>query len=140
MKYVLFVVLLFGCASSPKMVDILTIPVPDGFKCEEHDNNRVLWVNENMLTMDAMDWYAKKSGFVRNQNNTGIFTHDGQKFHLSFGIWAMGGSSIEITRIHKGKSRIGDKIKDKKDETIDEIENEVLDTGKDILKRMILPW
>ena len=129
-----------SCASSQKQIDILSVPVPNGFRCEEYDNSRAFWVYEDTIASDAMDWYNKLWGWeVKGQDNTKILTKDKQKFRLSFGIWTVSGSSIEITRIGKG-SKLGDKVKDKKDEAIDETENEGLDKVKDTIKGAIIPW
>ncbi|MEW6686422.1 MAG: hypothetical protein AB1393_09510 [Candidatus Edwardsbacteria bacterium] len=104
-----------GCASSQKQIDILSIPVPDGFRCEKYDNSRAFWVNEDVIASDAMDWYNKLWGWdVSSQDNTKILTKDKQKFRLSFGVYTVSGSSIEIIRIGKG-GKFNDKVRDKKD-------------------------
>ena len=141
MKYLsLLIIFLFGCASSQKQIDILSVPVPNGFRCEEYNNSRAFWVYEDMVACDTMDWYNKLWGWdVRSQDNTKILTKDKQKFRLSFGVWTVSGSSIEITRIGRG-SKFGDKVKNKKDEAIDETENEGLDKAKDTIKGAIIPW
>ena len=141
MKYLpLLIVFFFGCASSQKQIDILSVPVPNGFRCEEYDNSRAFWVYEDMDASDSMDWYNKIWGWdVRGDGNSRILTKAKQSFHLSFGVWTISGSSIEITRSGKG-SKFGDKVKNKKDEAIDETENEGLDKVKDTIKGAIIPW
>lgn len=141
MKYFsLLIVFFLGCASSQKQIDILSVPVPNGFRCEEYNNSRAFWVYEDMGASDSMDWYNKVWGWdVKGDGNSRILTKDKQSFHLSFGIWTVSGSSIEITRASKG-SKFGDKVKNKKDEAIDETENEGLDKVKDTIKGAIIPW
>ena len=141
MKYLpLLIIFFLGCASSQKQIDILSVPVPNGFRCEEYDNSRAFYVYEDMGASDCMDWYNKMWGWeVKGEDNTKILTKDKQKFRLSFGVWTISGSSIEITRIGKG-SKFSDKVKGKKDEAIDETENEGLDKVKDTIKGAIIPW
>lgn len=139
-KYLVLLILFTSCASSQKQIDILSVPVPNGFRCEEYNNSRAFWVYEDMIADESMNWYNKVWGWdVKGDGNSRILTKDKQKFNLSFSVWTVSGSSIEIIRASKG-SKFGDKVKNKKDEAIDETENEGLDKVKDTIKGAIIPW
>ena len=53
-KYLpLLIIFFFGCASSQKQIDILSVPVPNGFRCDEYDNSRAFWVYEDMSVSET---------------------------------------------------------------------------------------